>query len=128
VNNTSALAENLYQEDLYQISTGTMIVLSKEWTELRDEDKALLTKILGSVKLNLAVVRIVVRKEFSPEDLAAYSPARIIAFGSVCKSAPAMYQHQSLAGISIISADALDILDDLKKKNLWLALKQMFGI
>jgi hypothetical protein len=128
VSEHTSIAENLYQEDLYQIPPGVLIILSKDWSELREEDKALLTKILGSVRLNLAVVRIITRESFTAEDLAPLNAARVIAFGATCKTVSGTYQNLLMDGTPFIAADALEVLDDVRKKNLWLALKQMFAI
>lgn len=120
--------EPLYQEELYAHRATVLIILFPGWTELPEEDQLLLKKILGSVKLDLAAVQIITGQEFNLDDLKAYSPLQIIAFGSVLKGHPEQYQLFSQEGISIIQADSLGKLDDPKKKSLWLALKQMFNI
>jgi hypothetical protein len=124
----TSVFESLYQEELYQVPARVMVVISKAWEALTEEDRTLLTKILGSVKLSPATVQLVVRHEFSVEDLTAFAPTRVIAFGALLQSSSRTYENLSVNGTSIIIADSLDKLDDVKKKNLWLALKQMFGL
>lgn len=125
---TTSVFENLYPEDLYVIPSRLMIVLATDWEALSEEDKTLLTKILGSVKQSLSSVQVLVRSEFSIEDLAPFSPERIIAFGASSKDVQRPYEHVRLNNTSLVTADPLNRLDDVKKKNLWAALRQMFGI
>ncbi len=119
--------ESLYQEDLYQIPSRTTVIINKDWSLLSEADQALLVKILGSVKLSLPAIQIQSLQEFTVDGLAAFSPTRIIAFGARSGSLKS-YEHVQQNGVSIVLADSLDQLDDVKKKNLWGALRQMFAI
>ena len=124
---TQPVLRNLYQEELYRIPAKVIVVISKPWEEVTYEDRTLLSKILGSVKLSLASVQIKVSQEFSIKDFYPLVPTYIIAFGAMLKNSPnKKYEHLSVEDISIIMADELNQLDDLKKRSLWLALKQIF--
>jgi len=123
---TQPVLRNLYQEELYRIPAKVIVVISKPWEEVTYEDRTLLSKILGSVKLSLASVQIKVSQEFSIKDFYPLVPTYIIAFGATLKNSSKRYQHLSIEDISIIMADELNQLDDLKKRSLWLALKQIF--
>lgn len=126
--NHTTLLENLYQEELYRIPSTTLIIVSRPWNEFAEADKSLLSKILNSVKLSLDSVQIVTASEFEVDEFMAFSPKRIISFGSPLKTGVKMYEHLILGNTSLILADAIDALDDTKKKSLWLALRQMFAI
>lgn len=104
-----------------------LVILSKNWDEVSEQDQLLLAKILGSVKLNLASVQIITRSEFEINDLKVFAPSKIIAFGSVLKGSPKPYELLSVHGTSVLVADALHQFDEVKKKSLWSALKQMFS-
>jgi hypothetical protein len=117
---------NLYPEELYKIKSKVLIVLSKPWSEVGDEEIILLGKILNAVKLSLAAVQIITRAEFTVEDFECYQPTCIIAFGSILKDSTKKYETLSIGGIPIVVADELLDLDDVRKKNLWLTLKQVF--
>jgi hypothetical protein len=119
--------ENLYQEELYALSPKVLVILSKNWEHVSEEDQLLLAKILGSVKLNLASVQILTLQAFDLDGLQVYGPTQIIAFGSVLKSSSKYEQLLTLHGTSVIQADALHKLDEIKKKSLWNALKMMFN-
>ena len=121
-----AILENLYQEELYRIPGKVIVVISRPWEEIPDEDRILLAKILGSVKLSLASVQIRVYQEFSIKDFYPLAPTNIIVFGAALKNFSTKYEPLSVDNISIIMADELNQLDDLKKRSLWLALKQIF--
>ncbi len=120
--------ESLFQEELYKLPSPLLIVLSKPWVELTAEELNTLTRMLNAVKLSLASVQIIIRKEFAPEELSAYSPERILAFGSSLKGSSALYENLSIGGISVIISESLSQLDDAKKKSLWMALKKMFNL
>ena len=126
--NTAFPLEYLYHEELYAQRATVLVILFPGWNELAEEDRLLLKKIMGSVRLDLAAVQIITRQEFSLQDLETYAPKQIIAFGSVFKGSTAQYQLISHEGTSVIQADSLQKLDDPKKKSLWMALKQMFNI
>jgi len=118
--------ENLYQEELYRIPGKVIVVISSPWDEITSDDRTLLSKILGSVKLSLAAVQIKVSPEFSINEFSALAPTCILAFGATLKNISKKYERISIEDISVILADELKELDDLKKRSLWLALKQIF--
>ena len=120
--------DSLYTEELYKTTSRVIVVISKPWNEVSEDDRTVLSKMLVAVKLSLASIQIVTRKEFSITDLSAFNPSRVLAFGSLVKSPAKMYEHFTIDGVSLITAEPLEKLDDAKKKALWLALKQMFGI
>jgi hypothetical protein len=124
----NSVFESLYHEELYLLPAHTLIVLHKPWNEHSEEEKTLLEKILGSVKLGLPSVRIITVSNLNEAIIKTYTPSRIISFGVPADSVSGKYQHTELAGVSIICADALASLDDARKKNLWLALRQMFSL
>jgi len=124
----SSAIESLYQEELYALPSRMLIILSKPWEEHSEDERTVLSKMITAVRLSMASVQIIIRKDFSIEDLAPLAPGKVLALGSQLKSSPKTYEHISLNGISVIAADAISNLDDLKKKNLWIALKQMFGL
>ena len=84
--------------------------------------------MLNAVKLNLASVQVIVRADFSVEELTAYAPTRILAFGSTLRSSSTLYESLSVGDTSVIISEPLDKLDDAKKKSLWGALKKMFNL
>jgi hypothetical protein len=121
------LYKNLYQEEIYSPSPKVLVILAREWEQISEADQLLLGKILGSVRLSLASVQIISRPDFDLNDLQTFSPVQIIAFGAPVKGAAKLYELFSMQGASVIVADDLQKLDDLKKKSLWNALKQMFN-
>jgi len=118
--------ENLYSEELYILPPKVIIVISKPWSEIGDDEKTLLGKILSAVKLSLSSVQIVNRPEFGFDDFYAYGPACIIAFGATLKNSTKMYEKVMAEQTAIVVADELRQLDDLRKRNLWLTLKEVF--
>lgn len=122
------LVENLYQEELYHIPTNVMVIIPKPWHKILEDEKALVTKILGSVKLNIDSVCIVFKPNVSIADLNLIKPGKVLIFGSSTTEEVKPYEKVLIDGIAVIKADDLSELDDVKKKTLWLALKQMFAV
>lgn len=118
--------EFLYQEDLYKATDANLILIDQPWTTISEADKVLLSKILGSVKISIEQVTILEANKISLTELSQYNPTRIIAFGTIITESEAPYKNQKQGKTSFIASDALSTLDDVKKKNLWGALKQMF--
>ncbi len=121
-----SILESLYQEELYRVPGKVIVIISRPWEEITSGDRILLSKILGSVRLSLASVQIKVCKEFSVTDFRPLTPTHIIVFGAVLKNVSNKYEHLSIQDISVVIADELNELDDLKKRSLWLTLKQIF--
>jgi hypothetical protein len=118
--------ESLYTEELYRLPGKMLIVIPKLWQEVTDDEKVLLGKILGAVKLSLASVQIVTRQEFSIDDMIEFSPRCILSFGANLNAPLNKYELINTGTARVIIADELRQLNDLTKRNLWLALKQVF--
>jgi hypothetical protein len=118
---------NLYQETLYQTPSKVTVVLSRTWEAYSQEEKSLLSKILASVKVDMASVQIITEAVFSLPTVSSYAPSKVVIFGSRIEGIKP-YEHVQAQGLSVLKADDLSELDDAKKKSLWLALKNMFGI
>jgi hypothetical protein len=124
----SSVLENLYTEDLYQVPSKVVVVVPKPWSEITEDERAVLSKMLVAVKLSMAHVQVVSQDHFSLEDFNAFPPQKVLAFGSTFNGSSKLYEHLTVKGTSVILADGLGQLDDTKKKSLWQALRQMFGI
>ena len=118
--------ENLYTEELYNLPPKVLIVISKPWSQIQEEEKTLLGKILSAVKLSLSSVQIINRAEFVVADFEAFRPNCIVTFGAILKNSNKMYEKIMNEQTAIVVADELHQLDDLRKRNLWLTLKQVF--
>jgi len=128
VSETATIFEALYSEELYDFRPPVVVIVSEPWSQISAEHKSVLAKMLVAVKLSLESVHILHRNEFTLEELAPLQPRKVLAFGANLKSPVAPYQHISQNGTSLIVSDSLSQLDDTRKKNLWLALRQMFGV
>jgi hypothetical protein len=119
--------EYLFQEELYQIPVPLTVFISKPWHKILEDEKALLAKILGSVKLNLDSVRIQFQPHVSLQGLQNLNSGKVLLFGPELDGV-GDYQLLNLDRTVVIRAHELSQLDDARKKNLWLALRQMFGL
>ena len=126
--NQSSVLNSLYPEELYAIPSPVFVIVNKPWADITENERMVLTRMLVAVKLSLASVQILTKKEFTIQVLVAFAPGKVLAFGATLPSAPKLYEHQVIDGTSLIVSESLDHLDDVKKKNLWLALRQMFNI
>ncbi|MBK7652840.1 MAG: hypothetical protein IPJ20_21715 [Flammeovirgaceae bacterium] len=118
----------LYQEELYNITTPLVIIFSKPWNDLTEEELVTLNRMLHALKINLERVQILHRKEFTMAELSFLSPTRVLIFGTTLNPACAFYKNVDIDGISVIASESLDQLDELKKKSLWTALQAMFNL
>jgi hypothetical protein len=124
----SSATHHLYQEDLYRIPARVLVIIPRQWHSILDEEKALLAKILGSVRISIDSVTLVVQEKVNLEALAVFNPEKVLIFGSPLNVELRQYENAVLNGVAVIKADDLGSLDDNRKKSLWLALKQMFGV
>ena len=122
----TSLLQNLYQEEIYKIAPKLLIVIDKQWSEVSIDEIDLLEKILKALKLTLASVQVLTRSEFLPQDFQAFAPDHVIGFGSKLENSERMYEAIQTDGITVVVADALDRLDEVKKRNLWATLRQVF--
>jgi hypothetical protein len=124
----SSAVTHLFQEELYCVPANLTVIIPKEWHKILEEEKALLAKILGSVKLSMDSVLIVTQQNIDWDALAVLKPAKVLIFGSNMPGDIKPYESTKLNNITLIKADDLSMLDDNKKKSLWIALKQMFSV
>src|SRR5690242_1307978 len=68
--------QSTFDEEIYLVKDKITVVLSEPWEQIAETDRQLLQKILQSVKLNLATVRII--HQSTPPTL----PTRGIFFGA----------------------------------------------
>ena len=115
----------LFQEELYHYTTPVIVVLPKAWDEYHHNEHVLLTKILTSVRVDINTVQIISQPSLKLTSLAPFSPSRVLIFGSDTQEDIVSYQPVPAHGFTVIKADDLTQLDDSKKKNLWMALRQM---
>src|SRR5271154_2506799 len=111
-----------YPEELYQLNGPLTVMINKPWPAVTPEEITLLSKILASVGQSLDSVRIIHSSELSAFPMTS----KMISFGLPGFPEIELYQVTHLNGHSIVKSDLLSELDDPKKKNLWLALRQMF--
>ena len=116
-----------YAEDLYLVPAKPVVVLNTDWKKIPESEKALLQKILSSVKLSLNHVNITC--SVKPDVLHwKDKPAHVIVFGS---EIPGLAKNELLEvqGIKLIITSSLGALetDNEAKKKLWNSLRQLFG-
>ena len=123
---TDPVFESLYPEELYYPSPKTAVVISGAWDKIASPERELLAKILGSVKLSLESVRIVEQPHFNLSTWIE-KPTKVICF-SPAPSGLAKHEVIEVEGTALVLTSPLaDLMaDDVAKRKLWLALKQLF--
>ena len=115
-----------YSEDVYSVQSPLTVVMGVPWEQVGADHRLLLSKILNSVRLSLAGVRIIQQTNL---DVSAWGekPRQIIAFLAPPKGLPC-YEVIQTGEASVIFSDPLEILnsDDAAKRQLWNALKSHF--
>jgi hypothetical protein len=117
----------LFSETIYHTPPQVVVVIARPWESYSPDDKALLSKILAAVRINLAAVKIVTQPALALASLAVYSASKVLVFGAQSDGLKS-YEGVQAQGFTVLKADDLSALDDAKKKSLWLALKSMFGV
>jgi DNA polymerase III psi subunit len=117
--------EATYPEDLYLIAPKVTVVLPVPWAEVKEEEKALLAKILTAVKLSLDAVVIRHQPKF---DLSVWAekPSKVLCFAQA-DGLPKfeVLPAQNTSVVVSLPLPELMTNDDAKKK-LWGALRVMF--
>ncbi|MFN8334048.1 MAG: hypothetical protein U0U09_02920 [Cyclobacteriaceae bacterium] len=124
---TEAPGAFIYSEELYSLPGRTLVLIPVPWVELPEGDVALLEKILSAARLSLAGSQIICAKKASLSDFKSYNPSLIISFGVPLQPETEHYQAKTEGNVTIIRSDSLGELDDVRKKNLWAALKQLLS-
>jgi hypothetical protein len=117
-----ALRESIFLDSIYKIEEPLGIILHKPWNTISEDEKTLLAKILSSIKQSLQSVTIIHSEIFYTDELVN---STVILFGSKASPAITPYTLIKLGSNQLIQADGLGELDDVKKKTLWAALKQL---
>lgn len=118
---------HLFPETIYHTPPQVVVIVARPWETYTPDEQVLLSKILASVRLSPAAVQIIAQPALSLASLAAYSPLKVLVFGSQSEGLKS-YEATQAQGFTVLKADDLSALDDAKKKSLWLALKNMFGV
>lgn len=125
----AALAKSIFPDELYRLPFRVMVLLPQSWESTSDADKALLARILGSVKLSLAAVQVMSAENFSLEVAGVHHVKTILSFGvPFLPATEPTYEPVTVDGITAVLADAVHELDEVRKKNLWAALKLVFAL
>ncbi|SRR6218665_1923111 len=124
---SAASTQFIYTEELYKLPGRVIVLLPVPWETLSDDQVTLLGKILNSVRLSLTGVQLLCREKADVHELNVFNPSVIISFGTAVNLKIEPYTPGEVDGIRIILSDALNKLDDTKKKSLWNALKQAFA-
>lgn len=118
--------ESTYPEELYLIQPRVTVVIPVPWTEVKEAEKTLLSKILGAVKQSLDSV-IIRQQPHLDLSVWAEKPERVLCF-SPAEGLP-KFEVLPAQGISVIVSLPLPELltNDEAKKKLWAGLKVMFS-
>jgi hypothetical protein len=118
----------MFQEDLYAFATPVLVVLKNPWESYAPDEQRLLEKILTSVKVDINAVQVATMASVELKVLGALAPSRVLLFGSETGADIPLYEDTTAHGFRMIRADDLGDLNDERKKHLWSALRQMFGL
>lgn len=119
--------DTAYTEELYAIGDRTTLIFTKPWSDVKEADREMLTKMLKAARTSLEAVRIIHQPKL---DLAALSPqpARMIYFGEPV-SGLGQYECIKTQGTIVLAPALHELQNDADgKKKLWVALKQLFGL
>ena len=118
--------EPIYQEEIYRIPAPVTIVLSCSWSEVGEQFRLPLAKILKALGHSLESARFIRQ---SPFDLSVFAekPERMIVFVNPPKGL-SLYEVHTTGNTSIVFAGGLEVLteDEATKRKFWAALQALF--
>ncbi len=122
-----SLLDAIFSEEIFLIPAKVTVVIDRPWKLVSSEEKILLEKILGALKLSVDKVS-VLNVALTDLELPSDKVEKIISFGVPFSGAP-HYEVSSLGPIPMVISDSLDKLltNDESKKMLWQALKRLFS-
>jgi len=116
----------IFEEEVYLIAPPVAVIIDIPWSDVKEDQRVLLSRILQAIKLSTEGVRILHLTQF---DLSSFEekPSRVLAFISPPKGL-ASYEIIKTGSTSVIFSDPLEklITDDSGKRKLWAALKGLF--
>ena len=124
----TTLAKSIFHEDLYQFPNHVLVLIPGTWNMVPDAEQQLLARILSSVKLSLASVHIINASSFTMADALIFRAKTILSFGVPFEGVSQSYEVVTLDEVDIVCADPIGELDDVRKKNLWGALRLVFKL
>ena len=116
----------IFEEEVYLIAPPVAVIIDIPWSDVKEDQRVLLSRILQAIKLSTEGVRILHLTQF---DLSSFEekPSRVLAFISPPKGLVS-YEIIKTGSTSMIFSDPLEklITDDSGKRKLWAALKGLF--
>ena len=120
--------ESLFSGQLFTLPVPPTIVITQPWESIGTDERVLLSKILGALKLSIDSVKIKSQPSLNISSWVE-KPKHLIYFGSPVKGL-VQYEVIEANGVSIVASESLkDLLqNDASRKKLWQALKTQFSI
>lgn len=120
------IIETTFQEALYAIPPKPVVAIATSWDALTENEKGLLDKILGSVKLSLNHITVISTTQLEVLKW-PNKPGQVLAFGLDLKGFT-HYEPFQVHDITVILAPGLSALESDKegKQKLWAGLKKVF--
>lgn len=121
-----SIFETTFPEELYLLHPKVTVIVPVPWTEVKDEERILLSKILSAVKQSLDSV-VVIHQPKLDLSVFAEKPKKVLCF-SPAEGLPKFEVLPAQDTSVIVSLPLTELLtnDDAKKK-LWAGLRVMFG-
>jgi hypothetical protein len=120
--------KTIYTEELYSLVAAPTVVLTKPWDTLNDAEREQLVKILSALRLPMEKVTIKFQPTFN---LSVWNekPEKLIYFGDL-PAGIRYYEVIQVNGVSLVASESLEALlvNDPARKQLWVALRQLFSI
>lgn len=122
----SEVLEQTFTEDIYNLPGKIIVLIPRPWATISTSERELLGKILSSVKLSLSKIQVISQDKIDLEELSLFKPPVVLSFGCRIKQIDTPFRIVDWNGIRIVEADALNLLNEASKKQLWTALRELF--
>jgi hypothetical protein len=125
--------ESLYAEDLYQLTPSPAIILDKQWSLLKQEEKDQLSKITEALRqrinpaLKLDAFQVIYQQELNLNSVHP-QPLKVIYFGAPIKGLN-YFELIEVNAVKVVLSESLENLlkNEVSRQMLWKALQQLFA-
>lgn len=122
------IIQQTFTDEIYAIRSRVLVLIPVEWSALTSSEIDLLGKILGSVQLNLDGVQVLAENTADLNNFNIFAPSAVLSFGVRIKQVDNPYEVTIWGTTPVLQSDALQQLDEDRKKRLWEAMRKMFKV
>jgi DNA polymerase III psi subunit len=122
------LFETTYLEEIFLFSPKPIVVINKDWEQIGEKERELLSKIISALKISLGSIAVISQTSLTIPSFKGKTD-KLIYFGDL-PTGVSRYEVLEYEGLSFICSESLSELIDNEpaRKQLWLGLRRLFSV